>query len=128
MLSTTTKLPAFATPQQSTAAFVQAINEARLDDAARCFAKNACLLTPDSTAIRGRGEIRAILAQMIALRTSHAPEAAAPEPVRTAVDPICGMNVMVSDSTPHLEVGGEDFYFCCDGCRTTYAAQHAHAG
>jgi xanthine dehydrogenase accessory factor len=69
-----------------------------------------------------------ILAQMIALRTSHAPEAAAPEPVRAAVDPICGMNVMISESTPHLEVGGEDFYFCCDGCRTTFAAQHAHAG
>jgi xanthine dehydrogenase accessory factor len=69
-----------------------------------------------------------ILAQLIALRTTHAPEASAPEPVRTAVDPVCGMNVMVSDSTPHLEVGGEDFYFCCEGCRSTYAAQHTHAG
>jgi xanthine dehydrogenase accessory factor len=69
-----------------------------------------------------------ILAQMIALRTSHAPDAAPPEPVVTAVDPICGMNVMVSESTPQLGVGGEDFYFCCDGCRTTYAAQHTHAG
>jgi xanthine dehydrogenase accessory factor len=69
-----------------------------------------------------------ILAQMIALRTSHAPEASAPEPVRTAVDPICGMNVMVSDATPHLEVGGEDFYFCCDGCRSAYAAKHTRAG
>jgi xanthine dehydrogenase accessory factor len=69
-----------------------------------------------------------ILAQLIALRTSHAPEAAAPEPVRAAIDPVCGMQVMVSASTPHLEVGGEDFYFCCEGCRSTYAAEHAHAG
>jgi xanthine dehydrogenase accessory factor len=69
-----------------------------------------------------------ILAQMIALRTAHAPEAAGPEPVRTAVDPICGMDVMVSDSTPHLEVGGVDFYFCCEGCRSAYAASHTHAG
>ena len=69
-----------------------------------------------------------ILAQMIALRTSHAPESSAPEPVRTAVDPVCGMNVMVSESSPHLEVGGEDFYFCCEGCRAAYAAEHSHAG
>ena len=69
-----------------------------------------------------------ILAEMIALRTSHAPEASAPEPVATAVDPICGMNVMVGESTPHLQLGGDDFYFCCEGCRSAYAAQHAHTG
>ncbi|MCW2987872.1 MAG: hypothetical protein JWM24_810 [Solirubrobacterales bacterium] len=55
-----------ATPQQSTAAFVEAINDADLEAAIRCFAKDACLLTPDSTAIRGREEIRQILAQLIA--------------------------------------------------------------
>ncbi|HXQ88616.1 MAG TPA: DUF4440 domain-containing protein, partial [Solirubrobacterales bacterium] len=32
-----------------------------------CFAKDACLLTPDATVIRGREEIRPILRQMIAV-------------------------------------------------------------
>ena len=30
-----------------------------------------------------------------------------------------------SDATIHLDVGGERVYFCCEGCRSTYAAQHA---
>jgi xanthine dehydrogenase accessory factor len=70
-----------------------------------------------------------ILAQMVAERTTHAPaELAAPEPVRTAVDPVCGMQVMVSDATPNLCIGNERMYFCCEGCRTTYAAEHTPAG
>jgi len=68
-----------------------------------------------------------ILAQMVAERTTHAPEAAEPEPVRTAVDPVCGMQVMISESTPQLCVGDGRVYFCCEGCRSTYAAEHAHA-
>jgi xanthine dehydrogenase accessory factor len=68
-----------------------------------------------------------ILAQMVAERTTHAPEASEPEPVRTAVDPVCGMQVMISESTPYLCVGDGREYFCCEGCRTTYAAEHAHA-
>jgi xanthine dehydrogenase accessory factor len=65
-----------------------------------------------------------ILAQMIAERTTHVPTSV-PE---TAIDPICGMQVMVSESTPNLCVGNERVYFCCDGCRTMYAAEHAHSG
>lgn len=47
----------------------QALNARNLDAAAACFAKDACLLTPDSTAIRGRNRIRAVLVQLIARRT-----------------------------------------------------------
>jgi uncharacterized protein (TIGR02246 family) len=47
-------------------AFVSAVNRGDLDGAAECFANDACLLTPDATAIRGRQEIRPILAQLIA--------------------------------------------------------------
>jgi uncharacterized protein (TIGR02246 family) len=65
-VSRSTDLTTAATPKQTTAALVQAINRRDLDAATRCFAKDACLLTPDSTAIRGRDEIRPILAQMIA--------------------------------------------------------------
>jgi ketosteroid isomerase-like protein len=50
-----------AVPQESTLAFVEAINQADLDGATNCFALDACLVTPDSTAIRGREEIRPIL-------------------------------------------------------------------
>jgi ketosteroid isomerase-like protein len=54
-----------ATPEQSTTAFVESINAADLDAATHCFAKDACLITPDATEIRGREEIRPILAQLI---------------------------------------------------------------
>jgi ketosteroid isomerase-like protein len=53
------------TPQQATGAFIGALNRQDIDAATNCFAKDACLLTPDATAIRGREEIRPILAQLI---------------------------------------------------------------
>ena len=57
-----------------------------------------------------------ILAQLIASRTAHVPE------VETAVDPVCGMQVLASEQTVHLDVDGERVYFCCEGCKATYAA------
>jgi xanthine dehydrogenase accessory factor len=65
-----------------------------------------------------------ILAELIAERTAHAP-AAPPEPPVTAIDPVCGMEVVVGDLTIQLEAGGERRYFCCEGCRAAYAARHA---
>jgi xanthine dehydrogenase accessory factor len=46
---------------------------------------------------------------------------------RIAVDPICGMTVAVVADTPTVELDGETFYFCCDGCATKFRAQHEHA-
>jgi xanthine dehydrogenase accessory factor len=46
--------------------------------------------------------------------------AAAPAPPRTAVDPICGMTLVVVDDTPSLQHDGETIWFCCEGCRQTY--------
>jgi len=46
---------------------------------------------------------------------------------QTAVDPICGMTVAVAFGTPALEHEGETFYFCCEGCRSEFEAQKAHA-
>ena len=40
---------------------------------------------------------------------------------RTAVDPVCGMSVAVSATTPHLVIDGEDVWFCCPGCRDRHA-------
>jgi ketosteroid isomerase-like protein len=57
------------TPQESTRAFAASISRGDLDAAAYCFAKDACLVTPDATAVRGRTEIRPILHQLIVLES-----------------------------------------------------------
>jgi xanthine dehydrogenase accessory factor len=50
--------------------------------------------------------------------------AAAPQ---TAVDPICGMTVVVDADTPRVEHEGETVYFCCTGCRNKFEKEHLHA-
>jgi len=55
-----------ASPQESTRALAESISRGDLEAAARCFAKDACLVTPDATAVKGREEIRPILRQLIA--------------------------------------------------------------
>ena len=54
-----------------------------------------------------------ILAELIASRTAHAPS------VETAIDPVCGMEVLVSVDTPQAD----GVYFCCEGCKAAYAAR-----
>lgn len=56
-------------PRDSTLAFAAAISRGDLDAATSCFTKDACLLTPDATTIRGREEIRPILHQLIVIGT-----------------------------------------------------------
>lgn len=90
----------------------------------------------------------AILAEIVALRpegeAGRVPRAPAtgieatptesPEPVRatpapvglssaTAIDPVCGMEVAVSEASIQLERDGELHYFCSEGCRDTFSAQ-----
>lgn len=82
----------------------------------------------------------AILAEIVALRRSA--EAAAvvelPQPegaaaargpaetaIEVAIDPACGMEVAISDASIHLDHDGERFYFCREGCRDSFAAEHA---
>jgi xanthine dehydrogenase accessory factor len=61
-----------------------------------------------------------ILAEIVSERHRHPVElAAAPA---TAVDPVCGMEVAVTDPTPSLERDGERVYFCSEGCRERYGA------
>jgi ketosteroid isomerase-like protein len=64
-----TVLSGAQTPQESTRAFAASISRGDLDGAAYCFAKDACLVTPDATAVRGRDEIRPILHQLIVLES-----------------------------------------------------------
>lgn len=42
---------------------------------------------------------------------------------KTAVDPVCGMSVIVLADTPRLSIGGVETWFCSSGCRDRYAAQ-----
>jgi len=42
-----------------------------------------------------------------------------------ALDPVCGMTVTVGPATEHVEHGGVDYWFCCPGCRTAFAASKA---
>ena len=69
----------------------------------------------------------AILAQLVA--EHHAPPVSASASVAarvtSATDPICGMEVAVTDATPHLDAPGGRVYFCCSGCRDKYAKRVA---
>jgi len=59
--------------------------------------------------------------------TAPAERPPAPAPAlistETAVDPVCGMEVAVSEASIQLERAGELYYFCSEGCRDTFSAQ-----
>lgn len=101
-----------------------------VDDAAR--ARVHC---PAGLALGARtpGEIAlSILAQLIAERAAAAPAqsgqqdqpapSAAPPAAAGAVDPVCGMNVTVTESTLQAERDGTIVYFCSAGCRAAFLA------
>jgi xanthine dehydrogenase accessory factor len=69
-----------------------------------------------------------ILARIIEVRRREgvpARAAGATAAPQTAIDPICGMTVVITGDVPSLERSGETFYFCCEGCRRTYEQQAA---
>jgi xanthine dehydrogenase accessory factor len=45
----------------------------------------------------------------------------------TAVDPVCGMTVAIAPDTLSLELDDESYYFCSEGCRAKFEAEHAAA-
>jgi ketosteroid isomerase-like protein len=49
--------------------FTALLSTGKLEAAAACFTRDACLITPDATAIHGRESIRALLAQLVARHT-----------------------------------------------------------
>jgi xanthine dehydrogenase accessory factor len=69
-----------------------------------------------------------ILAQIVrAIRVEGLAVTAAtalPEP-QQAIDPICGMSVVVLPGTPHLVVDDVDHWFCNPGCRAKFAEKAA---
>ena len=71
-----------------------------------------------------------ILAELVQLRAQGAfaaPVTAPPPEVSLAVDPVCGMTVQIGPAAQSLQVGDEVFYFCCAGCRTTFARERGVA-
>lgn len=46
-----------------------------------------------------------------------------PSPRAVAIDPICGMEVDVATARYISERGGQIYYFCCAGCKTSFEAQ-----
>jgi xanthine dehydrogenase accessory factor len=44
-----------------------------------------------------------------------------------AVDPICGMTVVVVPGTPASSADGETTYFCCESCKLAFDREHAAA-
>jgi xanthine dehydrogenase accessory factor len=70
-----------------------------------------------------------ILAEIVSVRRARVapPEPPAPAP-ETAVDPVCGMEILVTDATPRVERDGATVYFCCEGCAATYAADALRHG
>lgn len=60
-----------------------------------------------------------ILAEIVATR--HQPVMAPAE----ATDPVCGMSVAVSSSSPTTQHDGQTIYFCGDGCRRAFEADPA---
>jgi xanthine dehydrogenase accessory factor len=71
----------------------------------------------------------AILAELVSERVAHRPSGSfLPVVTAMAIDPICGMEVLASDTSLHLDLGdGERVYFCREGCRETFLEQRAEA-
>jgi xanthine dehydrogenase accessory factor len=76
---------------------------------------------------RNPGEVAlSILAELV--RSHPSPRAFAADVVATAtapavaIDPICGMEVVVGPEAIAVELDGVTHYFCCGGCRTRFLA------
>jgi xanthine dehydrogenase accessory factor len=64
-----------------------------------------------------------IAAELIAgIRGGNLSRGVAPEGgPREAVDPVCGMTVSTGPATEHVQLAGEDYWFCGPGCRAAFA-------
>ena len=68
----------------------------------------------------------AVLADLVARRAAGQLAVTLTAPARSdAVDPVCGMTVMVDDAKYHLQREGTDYYFCSPGCLATFRADPA---
>jgi len=75
--------------------------------------------TPPEIALSIMGEV----VRAVRVDGLHAADAAplADRP-QQAIDPVCGMSVLVGEQTPHARVGALDYWFCSPGCLAGFAA------
>jgi xanthine dehydrogenase accessory factor len=68
----------------------------------------------------------AIMAELVQLRAAGALAGAGPSQpvsaVHDAIDPVCGMTVMVATAHHRASHGGRTYYFCGAGCRSRFEA------
>jgi xanthine dehydrogenase accessory factor len=67
-----------------------------------------------------------ILAKVVEVRRAK-PAPPPKAPAETAIDPICGMTVVVGPGTPTAEHDGQTVHFCSESCRAEFERQHQHA-
>ena len=75
--------------------------------------------TPAEIALSIMGEV------VRAIRVDGLPAADAEAPAvrpQHAIDPVCGMTVLVGEQTPHARVDGLDYWFCSPGCLAGFTA------
>ncbi|MGN6663103.1 MAG: YybH family protein [Solirubrobacterales bacterium] len=66
----------FADPEATIRTFLTALRRRKLGMAMECFSERACFVTPDATAMSGRGAIGGVLAQLIDQRAEIAADPA----------------------------------------------------
>jgi xanthine dehydrogenase accessory factor len=77
--------------------------------------------TPQEIAISILAEIVSSSARSSSLLAPTRPPPASTRPHLEVIDPVCGMTVTVTPSTPSFELEGRTYYFCCGGCRARFA-------
>src|SRR3954449_2841085 len=75
--------------------------------------------TPEEIALSILAEI---VEQRREERTGEESERAEAEAEATAIDPICGMTVVIAGARHVAEHAGRSWYFCCGGCRERFLA------
>jgi YHS domain-containing protein len=63
---------------------------------------------------------QALDAPLEAAADAAALDAAAAAPARTAIDPVCRMEVEIDTARYTSEVGGTPYYFCCPHCQSAF--------
>jgi xanthine dehydrogenase accessory factor len=70
----------------------------------------------------------AILAQIVQHKaqagSAATPEAGNESAPATALDPVCGMSVIISPEAHQATIGGTTYWFCCSGCRRRFEREH----